>query len=142
MAGIVANYIFAYGFVTDIRNTRYFRESDPTSDMETVNAIKRWKHFLNEVGWYHSANGVSLDEQSKLYVFGERILAVEDGTFSYISDSFAPREIQAEDRIYDLERHVFDAELKYKEVIESEAKLNDTNAGFLFFMHGKERDFY
>jgi len=142
MAGIVANYIFAYGFVTDISNSRYFKNSDPTFDMETVNVIKRWKRFLNQVGWYLSVNDVSLDEQSKLYVFGERILAVQDGTFCYIDVDIVPRESQAGDGIYDIKRHVFNAKLKYKKFIESEAKLNDTNASFLFFMNDTEQDFY
>ena len=138
MAGIVGNYIFAYGFLTDIANERYFKDSTLKSDMTKVRIIKEWKPFLNEVGWFRTATDTTPEEQSKLYVFGERILSVEDETFLYLDGSCEPLGSQSVDGIYDLKRQVFSAKLEYKKTIDREAKANGTEASFLFFMNDKE----
>lgn len=135
MAGIVGNYIFAYGFITDIANSRYFKESTIESDMETVKIKRMWRPFLNEVGWYHAVFGVGKDEQSKLYVFGERIRSVEDGTLVYMDFGNSNA---VEPFVYDIEEDIFGAGLGYREIIDHEAARNGTGATFLLFMNDND----
>ena len=130
MAGIIANYIFAYGFITDISNPRYFEESTIDSDMENVKIKKPYQKFLNEVGWFQY--DVTPDEQSKLYVFGERILAVEDKNFWYMDTN---PNISG---FYNIQNDIFSAKLKYNNFIDAEAEFNNTHASFLFFMNDKD----
>jgi len=129
MAGIVANYVFAYGFITDISNPRYFEESTIGSDMATVKIKKPYRKFLNEVGWFHF--DTTPDEQSKLFVFGERILAVEDESFWYMDEN------QDHSGFYNIQDDVFNAKLKHASFIDQEAELNKTKASFLLFMNDK-----
>ena len=131
MSGIIANYIFAYGFITDISNQRYFEEADANPDMETVNIKKLWLKFLNEVGWFQSKHGVTPEEQSKLFIFGERILSVENKSFSYMDES------PYHNGFYDVQEEVFNAKLKHTDFIDAEAELNNTYASYLFFMNDK-----
>ena len=130
MAGIIANYIFAYGFITDISNPRYFEESTMDSDMENVCIKKPYQKYLNEVGWFQY--DVTQDEQSKLFVFGERVLAVEDKSFWYMDTN------PNHSGFYNIQNDIFNARLKYNNFIDAEAKLNNTHASFLFFMNDKE----
>ena len=129
MAGIIANYVFAYGFITDISNPRYFEDSTLDSDMKTVKIKKPYQKFLNEVGWFDY--DTTPDEQSKLFVFGERILAVEDESFWYMDKN------PDYSGFYNIQDDVFNANLKYNNFIDAEAKLNNTPASFLFFMNDK-----
>jgi hypothetical protein len=129
MAGIIANYVFAYGFITDISNPRYFEESTIDSDMKTVKIKKRYRKFLNEVGWF--CYDTTPDEQSKLFVFGERILAVEDESFWYMDKN------PDHSGFYNIQEDILNANLKYNNFIDAEAKLNNTHASFLFFMNDK-----
>ena len=129
MAGIIANYVFAYGFITDISNPRYFEESTIDSDMKTLKIKKPYQKFLNEVGWFRY--DTTPDEQSKLFVFGERILAVEDESFWYMDKN------PDHSGFYNIQDDVFNANLKYNNFIDVEAKLNNTHASFLFFMNDK-----
>jgi hypothetical protein len=130
MAGIIANYVFAYGFITDISNPRYFEESTLDSNMKTVKIKKPYRKFLNEAGWFQY--DTAPDEQSKLFVFGERILAVEDESFWYMDKN------PDHSGFYNIQDDVFNANLKYNNFIDVEAKLNNTQASFLFFMNDKE----
>jgi len=130
MAGIIANYVFAYGFITDVLNPRYFEGSTIDSDMKTVKIKKRYRKLLNEVGWF--CYDTTPDEQSKLFVFGERILAVEDESFWYMDKN------PDYSGFYNIQDDVFNANLKYNNFIDAEAKLNNTHASFLFFMNDKE----
>lgn len=129
MAGYIGNYIFAYGFVIKVSNKRYFKGTTLQSDMATVEIEKQWQPFLNEVGCY--CFDVFSEEQSKLYVFGERILAYEDGTFEYYWEGYGY------DLAYNIQKDVFNAKLKHRRFINREAKINKTVASFLFFMNDK-----
>ena len=129
MAGIIANYVFMYGFITDIANPRYFEESTIDSDMATVKIKKPYRKFLNEVGCFD--DDTMPDEQSKLFVFGERILAVEDGRFWYMDKN------PDHSGFYNIQDDVFNAKLKHNNFIDKEAELNKTKASFLLFMNDK-----
>lgn len=129
MAGIIANYVFAYGFITDISNQRYFKETTMNSDMETVKIKKPYRKFLNEVGWF--CYDTTPDEQSKLFVFGERILAVEDESFWYMDKN------PDHSGFYNIQDDIFSAKLKHDNFIDKEAELNKTKASFLLFMNDK-----
>ena len=129
MAGIIANYVFSYGFITDISNPRYFEESTIDSDMKTVKIKKPYQKFLNEVGWFHY--DATPDEQSKLFVFGERILAVEDESFWYMDKN------PDHSGFYNIQDDIFNAKLKHTNIIDKEAELNKTKASFLLFMNDK-----
>ena len=129
MAGIIANYVFAYGFITDISNPRYFEESTIDSDMKTVKIKKPYRKFLNEVGWFHY--DTTPDEQSKLFVFGERILAVEDESFWYMDKN------PDHSGFYNIQDDILNAKLKHNNFIDAEAGLNKTKASFLLFMNDK-----
>jgi hypothetical protein len=129
MAGIIANYVFAYAFITNISNPRYFEESTIGSDMKTVRTKKPYQKFLNEVGWFHY--DTTPDEQSKLFVFGERILAVEDESFWYMDKN------PDHSGFYNIQDDIFNAKLKHANFIDKEAELNETKASFLLFMNDK-----
>ncbi len=130
MAGIIANYVFAYGFTTDISNPRYFEGSTINSDMTTVKIKKRYRKFLNEVGWF--CYDTTPDEQSKLFVFGERILAVEDKSFWYMDKN------PDHSGFYNIQDDVFNAKLKHADFIDKEAEANKKKASFLLFMNDKD----
>jgi len=132
MAGIIANYVFAYGFTTDISNLRYFEGSTIDSDMATVKIKKPYRKFLNEVGWFHY--DTTPDEQSKLFVFGERILAVEDKSFWYMDKN------PNHSGFYNIQDDVLNAKLNQADFIDKEAKFNKTKASFLLFMNDKIQD--
>lgn len=132
MAGIIANYVFAYGFITDISNLRYFEESTIDSDMKTVKIKKRYRKFLNEVGWFRY--DTTPDEQSKLFVFGERILAVEDESFWYMDKN------PDHSGFYNIQDDIFDAKIEHADFIDKEADVNKTKASFLLFMNDKIQD--
>jgi hypothetical protein len=132
MAGIVANYIFAYGFVVDISNPRYFKDSTKRSNMETIKIKRPWKKFINEVGWFRAQYEITLEEQSKLFVFGERILATEDKTLWYQKEDSKHKDI------YNVEKDILNATLKHADVIDKEAAVNHTKASFVLFMNDKD----
>ena len=132
MAGIIGNYIFAYGFITEISDKRYFKNSTHKSDMAKIKIKEPWKPYLNPVGWYRL---VEPDEQTKLYVFGERIRSVEDNTLVYFScyaDNFNKK------HIYKLNKDVLKMKIKDKEFIDREASLHKDTASILLFMNDKE----
>jgi len=131
MSGIIANYIFAYGFITDITNKRYFKGSTVDSDMETVKIKRSFGFFLNEVGWFTAEYHIEPKEQSKLYVFGERVLANEDNSFFYMDDN--PKH----SGFYKLDKDIFKAKLKNKDFINNEALINETEPSYLFFLNDK-----
>ncbi len=67
-------------------------------------------------------------EQSKLYIFGERILAVEDGNLDYASEI-------DQRGFYNVQKDILNAKVKYRDFIDEEAMLNNTTASVLFFMN-------
>ena len=129
MAGIIANYIFAYGFITDISNPRYFEESTMDSDMENVCIKKPYRKYLNGVGWFQY--DTTPDEQSKLFVFGERILAVEDKSFWYMDTN------PNHSGFYNIQADILNAKIEHADFIDKEAEINKTQASFLLFMNDK-----
>lgn len=127
MAGIIGNYVIAYGFVVPVTHPRYFVNPRET-DMRKKQKVKQYKHLLNEVGWF--ALLAEKKGQSRLYVLGERILSVEDDTLKYFYGDNRPR-------FHNVEREVFQHELRDKKLIDSEAAINKTRARYLLFMNDK-----
>jgi len=134
MGSFVANYIIAYGFVIKVGHSRYFEATTCRSDMEKTRIRKPWRKFLNEVGMFHRNSGYYIDEvqqQSKRYVVGERILSGQDGTLHY---AWYPPELAF---YHDIRKEVLGARLRHKELIDSEATLNNTTASYLLFRNDR-----
>jgi hypothetical protein len=128
MAGIIANYVFAYGFVVNISNDRYFINTLSTRSMNNIKIKKRWIPFINEVGWTRYSD---LEEQSCLFVFGERIRSTEDGNLIYFG------EYNIDGKIYDLKKDILLKKIKNKALIDGEAILNKTSSSILLFLNDR-----
>lgn len=133
MAGIIANYVFAYGFVVNISNERYFINTLPNRDMNNMKIKKRWIPFINEVGWIRYSD---LEEQSGLFVFGERIRSTEDGNLIY-NNQFNS-EYNIDGKIYDVKKDILLKKIKNKALIDEEAKFNKTFSSILLFLNDRQ----
>ena len=128
MAGIIANYVFAYGFVVNISNERYFINTLSNRNMNNIKIKNRWIPFINEVGWTRYSY---LEEQSGLFVFGKRIRSTEDGNLIYFS------EYNIDGKIYDVKKDILLKKIKNKTLIDEEAKLNKTFSSIFLFLNDR-----
>lgn len=126
MAGIVANYVVAYGFVISISNERYFVNAMSNRNMCLVKIKKRWLPFINEVGWTRYS---TIEEQSGLFVFGERIRSTEDGNLVYLGDG------NRKARFYDVRKDILKRKIRNKALIDKEARFNGMQASVLLFLN-------
>ena len=131
MAGIVANYDFAYGFVISISNKRYFTSKSTTRNMNNVRIRKQWIPFINEVGWTRYCGP---EEHSGLFVFGERIRSTEDCNLKYFSQ-FDDGDVNGE--VYDVIDDILLKGIRNKELIDEEARLNDIVPSVLLFLNDR-----
>jgi len=132
MAGMVANYVFAYGFVINISNERYFINALSNRNMKNIKIKKRWIPFINEVGWVKYSD---LEEQSGLFVFGERIISTEDGNLIY-NNQFNNK-YNVDGKIYDVKKDILLKKIKSKLLINEEAKLNETFPSIFLFLNDR-----
>jgi len=128
MAGIVANYVFAYGFIVNILNERYFINALSNRNMNNIKIKKRWVPFINEVGWVRYSN---LEEQSQIFIFGERIRSTEDSNLIYLDEYYGAGEI------YDVTNDILLKKIKNKALIDEEAKVNKTFSSILLFLNDR-----
>jgi len=126
MAGIIANYVFAYGFVINISNERYFVNALSNRNMKNIKIKKRWVPFINEVGWVRYSN---LEEQSQIFIFGERIRSSEDGNLIYFG------QFNKDGKIYDVTNDILRKKIINKVLIDEEAKFNKTFSSILLFLN-------
>lgn len=128
MAGIIANYVFAYGFIINILNERYFINALSNRNMNNIKIKKRWVPFINEVGWVRYSN---LEEQSQIFIFGERIRSTEDGNLIYFG------QFNNGGKIYDVTNDILLKKIKNKALIDEEAKFNKTCSSLLLFLNDR-----
>ncbi len=133
MAGIIANYVFAYGFVVNISNERYFINTLSNRNMNNIKIKKRWIPFINEVGWTRYSD---LEEQSGLFVFGERIRSTEDGNLIYNSQFNS--EYNVDGKIYDVKKDILLKKIENKVLVDEEAKFNKTFSSILLFLNDRQ----
>jgi len=131
MAGIIANYVFAYGFVIRISNKRYFTDKSSTRNMNNVRIRKQWIPFINEVGWIRYCGP---EDHSGLFVFGERIRSTEDCNLKYFGQF---NDGDVEGKVYDVIDDILLKKISNKELIDAEARLNDTVPSVLLFLNDR-----